>query len=91
MNTDIYDIDYSLYDCVYFDIPYKGTSKYDVEFNHDRFWDFFMGLPMKAFASEYSAPENIPLVASIDKRTLMQNKNNNGVKKGIEKVYTNRF
>ena len=57
---DIFDIDYNGFDVVYFDPPYKGTSKYDFEFDHDRFYDLFKSLKtdlkINAFLSEYNAP-----------------------------------
>ena len=57
---DIFDIDYKEFDVVYFDIPYKGTNKYDFEFDYDRFYDLFKSLKtdlkINAFLSEYDAP-----------------------------------
>ena len=53
---DIFSIDYSEFDIVYFDIPYKGTNKYDFEFDYDRFYDLFSSLKIPSFLSEYDAP-----------------------------------
>ena len=89
MSNDIYEIDYTPYDCVYFDIPYENTSKYEVDFDHAKFWDFFMSLPQQAFASSYQAPAFVPCVKEINKRALMQNKSNNGMQQGLEKVFAN--
>lgn len=55
-NKSIFDIDYSQFDMVYFDIPYKNTNKYAVEFDHERFYDLFAHLMIPAFASEYEMP-----------------------------------
>lgn len=84
---DIFDIDYSEFDVVYFDIPYKGTSKYDFEFNYDRFYDLFDSLGKPAFLSEYNAPFNV--IATFDKRPNMAAKGSNGMKESLEKLYFN--
>ena len=70
---DIFDIDYKEFDVVYFDIPYKGTNKYDFEFDYDRFYDLFKSLKtdlkINAFLSEYDAP--FTCVAEFEKKQLM--------------------
>ncbi len=70
---DIFSIDYKEFDVVYFDIPYKGTNKYDFEFDYDRFYDLFKSLKtdlnINAFLSEYDAP--FTCVAEFEKRQLM--------------------
>jgi len=95
MNMDIYEIDYSPYDCVYFDIPYETKDTklayYGVSFDHAKFWDFFMSLPNLAYASSYKAPDFVPIIKEIDKRvTYSANNKNSMMQKGIEKVYTNK-
>ena len=71
---DIFDIDYKEFDVVYFDIPYKGTNKYDFEFDYDRFYDLFKSLKtdlkINAFLSEYDAP--FTCVAAFEKTQLME-------------------
>ena len=66
---DIFDIDYKEFDLVYFDIPYKGTNKYDFEFDYDRFYNLFESLKIPAFLSEYDAP--FTCVAEFDKAQMM--------------------
>ena len=66
---DIFSIDYSEFNIVYFDIPYKGTNKYDFEFDYDRFYDLFSSLNIPAFLSEYDAP--FTCVAEFKKAQLM--------------------
>lgn len=70
---DIFDIDYKEFDVVYFDIPYKGTNKYDFEFDYERFYDLFKSLKtdlnINAFLSEYEAP--FTCVAEFEKTQLM--------------------
>ena len=83
---DIFDIDYSEFDVVYFDIPYKGTSKYDFEFNYDRFYDLFESLGKPAFLSEYNAPFNV--IATFDKVQNMA-VGSTGKIESLEKLYFN--
>ena len=85
---DIFDIDYSEFDVVYFDIPYKGTNKYDFEFNYDRFYSFFASLGKPAFLSEYNAPFEV--VATFDKEMKMASSvGSTGKKESLEKLYFN--
>ena len=85
-NLDIFNINYSEFDIVYFDIPYKGTNKYDFEFDYDRFYDFFASLGKPAFLSEYDAPFDV--VATFDKAQKMAVVNT-GKKESLEKLYFN--
>jgi site-specific DNA-adenine methylase len=87
-NNNIFKIDYAPYDCIYFDIPYKGCASYFSEFNHAEFWDMFMALPMPAFASEYEAPDFVPLIEEFDKRILFSSANKTAHK--TEKVFANQ-
>ena len=85
---DIFNIDYSEFDIVYFDIPYKGTNKYDFEFNYDRFYDFFASLGKPAFLSEYDAPFDV--VATFDKaQNMAASVGSTGKKESLEKLYFN--
>ena len=85
---DIFDIDYSEFDVVYFDIPYKGTNKYDFEFDYDGFFDMFKNLGKPAFLSEYDAP--FEAVAQFDKaQNMAANVGSTGKKEGLEKLYFN--
>jgi hypothetical protein len=85
---DIFDIDYSEFDVVYFDIPYKGTNKYDFEFDYDGFFDMFKNLGKPAFLSEYDAP--FEAVAQFDKaQNMAASVGSTGKKEGLEKLYFN--
>ena len=70
---DIFNIDYKEFDVVYFDIPYKGTNKYDFEFDYEKFYNLFKSLKtdlkINAFMSEYDAP--FTCVAEFEKTQLM--------------------
>ena len=84
---DIFNINYSEFDIVYFDIPYKGTNKYDFEFDYDRFYDLFASLGKPAFLSEYDAPFNV--IATFDKAQNMAAGVNTVKKESLEKLYFN--
>ena len=84
---DIFEIDYSEFDVVYFDIPYRGTNKYDFEFDYDGFYDMFKNLGKPAFLSEYDAPFEV--VAQFDKSQNMAGVGSTGKKEGLEKLYFN--
>lgn len=84
---DIFNINYSDFDIVYFDIPYKGTNKYDFEFDYDRFYDLFASLGKPAFLSEYDAPFNV--IATFDKAQNMAAVVKTGKKESLEKLYFN--
>ena len=85
---DIFNINYSEFDIVYFDIPYKGTNKYDFEFDYDRFYDLFASLGKPAFFSEYDAQFNV--VATFDKaQNMAASVGSTGKKKSLEKLYFN--
>ena len=84
---DIFDIDYSEFDVVYFDIPYKGTNKYDFEFDYDRFYSFFASLGKPAFLSEYNAPFEV--IATFDKQQKFATYGCTGKIESLEKLYFN--
>jgi site-specific DNA-adenine methylase len=86
-NNDIFKIDYTPYDCVYFDIPYKNHETYFSKFDHAAFWDMFTALPVPAFASEYESPGFVRCVAQFDKRALFGK--NKAIHK-VEKVFANQ-
>ena len=73
---------------VYCDIPYKNTSGYCREFDHEKFYKWFGALDVPAFVSEYDAP--FTLVAQFDKRiNKSANGKNSGTIEGLEKLYFN--
>ena len=85
---DIFDIDYSEFDIVYFDIPYRGTNKYDFEFDYERFYSLFASLQIPAFLSEYEAPFTV--VAKFDKaQNMAASVGSTGKKEGLERLYFN--
>ena len=85
---DIFSIDYSEFDVVYFDIPYKGTNKYDFEFDHDKFYALFKSLPMPSFLSEYDSP--FTCVGAFDKaQNMAASVGSTGKIEGLEKLFFN--
>ena len=88
---DIFNIDYKEFDVVYFDIPYKGTNKYDFEFDYEKFYDLFKSLKtdlkINAFLSEYDAP--FTCVAEFEKMMLMSVSVGSPRKTCKEKLYFN--
>ena len=76
---------------VYFDIPYKGTNKYDYEFDHERFYSLFKSLKndlnIPAFLSEYDAP--FTCVAEFEKTQLMAASVGSSKATTREKLYFN--
>ncbi len=84
---DIFNINYSEFDIVYFDIPYKGTNKYDFEFDYEKFYDLFTSLNKPAFLSEYDAPFDV--VATFDKSQKMASVGSTVKKESLEKLYFN--
>ena len=88
---DIFNIDYKEFDIVYFDIPYKGTNKYDFEFDYEKFYDLFKSLKkdlnINAFLSEYDAP--FTCVAEFEKTQLMAASVGATKKTSKERLYYN--
>ena len=57
---------------IYCDIPYKGTSGYGIEFNHEEFYDWCMEQSAPVFISEYWMPEDrFEVIAEKTKRNTM--------------------
>lgn len=72
---------------IYCDPPYKGTTKYKDEFNHNEFWDWcrlMVKKGHKVFISEYNAPDDFISVWSQE-----INNNLNGLK-ASEKLFIHK-
>lgn len=74
---------------IYCDPPYKGTTKYKTNFDHDRFWEWcdeMIKRGHKVFVSEYNAPKDWRCIweksvnSSLTKET--------GSKKATERLFT---
>lgn len=74
---------------IYCDPPYKGTTKYKNNFNHDKFWQWCneqIEKGHKVFVSEYQAPDDWQCIWH--KQVNSSLTKNTGSKKGIEKLFT---
>lgn len=76
---------------VYCDPPYEGTTKYENDFDHKKFWDWcrdMIGSGHKVFVSEYNAPDDFVCVWQKQiKSSLSANGKIGGSKKSIEKLF----
>lgn len=76
---------------IYCDPPYKGTTKYKDEFNHDIFWQWCKNKTKeghRVFISEYNAPDDFECIW--EKEIVSSLTKNTGSKKGIEKLFISK-
>ena len=74
---------------IYCDPPYKGTTKYSNNFDHEKFWDWCRikaSEGHKVFISEYEAPNDFQCVW--EKELSSSLTKDTGSKKGMEKLFT---
>ena len=72
-------------DCVvYCDPPYKGTSGYTVEFDHQRFYDWIKRQTVPVIISEYDMPSEFPVIAERPHRSRLSATSNKFV---MERLY----
>ena len=72
-NKSYLDVELHDGDVIYCDPPYAGTAKYSKDgFNHAEFWQWLRDCPHCVIVSEYSAPEDIQLINSIAKISLLK-------------------
>ena len=75
---------------IYCDPPYKGTTKYRDDFNHDEFWDWCREKTRKGhtvFISEYNSPDDFECVKEVTTNTQLGNGCNTGNQVKIEKLF----
>lgn len=73
----------------YCDPPYKNTTKYNAQFNHDQFYDFCRKLSKLGhivFISEYEMPEDFKCVWEMEVSSSLTQ--DTGSKKAIERLFT---
>ena len=79
---------------IYCDIPYKGTTKYKTDFNHDKFYEWCrkvkkendkLGNNVIIYVSEYNMPEDFKCVWK--KEIKMTRDKNSNSKKAVEKLF----
>ena len=74
---------------IYCDPPYKGTTKYKDDFNHDKFYEWCREKRKEGhqvFVSEYEMPDDFICVWS--KQVNSSLTKNTGGKKAVEKLFT---
>jgi DNA adenine methylase len=72
---------------IYCDPPYKGTTKYSNNFNHEEFWEWCRNISKKnnkIYISEYNAPKDFILLKEIKHKTILD-KNSNYIR--VEKLF----
>lgn len=75
---------------IYCDPPYKGTTKYKDEFDHDKFWEWCENMTKnghKVFVSEYNAPDNWVSVWEQELRNGLNNRELKNNKTAVEKLF----
>jgi DNA adenine methylase len=75
---------------VYCDPPYKGTTKYNNDFNHEEFWQYVrdMSVNNEVYVSEYNAPDDFECLWSMEvNSSLSANGKIGGNKKSVEKLF----
>ena len=73
---------------VYCDIPYRGTSEYVTDFDHEKFYDWARNAPFRVYISEYTMPEDFSVVWEKAHISTLSATNNS--KKTVERLFTNR-
>ena len=69
---------------IYCDPPYKGTAGYNVEFDHQRFYDWIKRQTVPVIISEYDMPSEFPVIAERPHRSRLSATSNNFV---MERLY----
>ena len=72
---------------VYCDIPYKQTSSYLSEFDHDKFYDWCRKQKATVFISEYQMPDDFYTVEEWQRTSLLSSKSRAKV---TEKLFCNK-
>ena len=77
---------------MYLDPPYKNTSKYFVDFDHEFFYNYVRKLKNEGhqvFVSEYEMPSDFICIWEKEvKSSLSANGKSGGSKSSIEKLFT---
>lgn len=74
---------------IYCDPPYKGTTKYKDDFNHEKFYDWCRKMKKDGhtiFVSEYEMPEDF--ICVWQKEVTSSLTKDTGSKKAVEKLFT---
>lgn len=92
LNKNYFEVEIPKNSIVYFDPPYKNTSKYFVDFEHEDFYNYVRKLKNEGhqvFVSEYEMPEDFTCIWEKEvKSSLSANGKSGGLKISIEKLFT---
>ena len=72
---------------VYCDPPYIGTNEYNLDFNHEIFYNWVRAQTVPVYISEYTMPEDFEMVAEWRHHSVLGAGNNC---RTTEKIFTNR-
>ena len=64
---------------VYCDPPYRNTTQYKDNFDHDRFWNWVRVVSRsssKVYVSEYEAPSDFKCIMEIETKTILDKNSN---------------
>ena len=91
-NKNYYEVEIPKKSIVYFDPPYKNTTKYFRDFEHDFFYNYVRKLKNEGhqvFVSEYEMPSDFICIWQKEvKSSLSANGKIGGSKNSIEKLFT---
>lgn len=91
-NRPYYELALPLNSLVYCDPPYRATTKYAGNFDHDLFWQWARNISKqghRVFVSEYSAPADFECIWQKEaKSSLSANGKVGGSKLSVEKLFT---
>jgi hypothetical protein len=89
MNCDYREVKIEPDGVIYCDIPYKNTDQYNIEFDHEAFYDWCEQQEVPVYISEYQMPEDrFECVWQKEKSVLFSRALSQ--KKAVEKLYTIR-
>ena len=91
-NKNYYEVEIPKNSIVYFDPPYKDTSKYFIDFEHEKFYNYVRKLKSEGhqvFVSEYKMPEDFICIWEKEvKSSLSANGKSGSSKTSVEKLFT---
>ena len=91
-NKSYFEVEIPENSIVYFDPPYKGTTKYFTDFDHEFFYNYVRKLKENGhlvFVSEYEMPSDFICIWEKEvKSSLSSNGKSGGSKNSIEKLFT---
>lgn len=87
-NLSYDELDFETDSVIYCDPPYKNTSSYKINFNHEEFYDWCRKQQKNIFISEYEMPDDFIELHSFSKHiTMSANGKSHGKQ---EKLFTNK-